>query len=68
MYIIIEIQTNNGTVSILPAVIKETRNEAESVYHSILAAAAISGLDCHSAVLLTNEGQLIMSQCYTNEE
>ena len=65
MYIILELQTNNGVVSMTPAIQKTDRKEAESVYHSILAAAAISGLDAHSAVLMTNEGELLMSQCYS---
>lgn len=68
MYIIIEIQSNGENVSTLVTV-KETRNDAESVYHSVLAAAAISSVEKHSAVLLTSEGKHIMSQVYyhTNE-
>lgn len=69
MFIILEIQTMaNGTVAILPAVQKETRKEADSVYHSILAAAAISGLPVHSAVILTNYGNVVAFQSYSNEQ
>ncbi len=69
MYIILEIQTDaQGTVAILPAVQKATRREADSVYHSILAAAALSQLPVHSAVILSNDGRLICSQSYINEE
>ena len=37
---------------------------AESKYHEILAAAAISQLPSHSASLLTTDGRLVMNQCY----
>ena len=69
MYIILEIQTDaQGTVTILPEVKKETRREADSVYHSMLAAAALSQLPVHSAVILTNDGRLISAQSYSTEE
>jgi len=68
MYIVMEIQTNNdGTVGSL--VYKyESRLEAESKYHTVLAAAAISALPMHAAVLLTNRGQMITSEYYEHEE
>lgn len=63
-YLVIEIQTlSDGSVANL-VYEKDTRNEAESTYHSILAAAAISSLPVHSAMLVTNEGFCLMSQCY----
>lgn len=40
------------------------RLKAESEYHSVLAAAAISQLASHSATLLTSDGRAIMNQCY----
>ena len=60
MYIVIEIQ--NDTV--LPVTVKETREEAESTYHMMLASAAISEVPVHTAVLMTNEGFVIATQCY----
>ena len=63
-YIVIEMQTNaDGTVGNLVSAYDE-RNAAESAYHSVLASAAISSLPCHAAVLMTNEGFQLMSQCY----
>lgn len=63
-YVVIELQTNSdGTVGNL-ATVHDTRNAAESAYHSVLAAAAISALPRHAAVLLTSEGTLIDSRCY----
>ena len=40
------------------------RLKAESKYHEVLAAAAISNLQSHSATLLTADGRAIMNQCY----
>ena len=63
MYIVVEIQ--NGTV--LPVIVKETRNEAESAYHTILAAAAISEVAEHTAIMCTSRGVLLESKCYLHE-
>ena len=43
------------------------RNKAESKYHEVLAAAAISTLPSHSATLIMSDGQALMSQCYKHE-
>ena len=56
MYYIIEIQQYvDGSFGHLVHY-KETRNEAESKYHEVLAAAAVSKIPKHSAVLITDEG------------
>ena len=43
------------------------RLKAESKYHQVLAAAAISEYAQHSATLLSSDGRLIASQCYKHE-
>lgn len=43
------------------------RLKAESKFHQILAAAAISELPQHSATLLTSDGRAVMNQCYRHE-
>ena len=64
MYIITEYQTaQDGTVATIVTQ-KESRNEADSVYHTILASAAISALPVHAASIVTNEGQYIDSAFY----
>ena len=60
MYIVIEIQ--NGAA--LPAIVKESREEAESAYHMILAAAAISEVEEHTAIMFTGRGLVLESKCY----
>ena len=67
MYIVLEIQTNaNGAVGTLVNNY-ESRDQAESSYHTILAAAALSSLPCHAAVLLTERGGILASAYYEHE-
>lgn len=42
----------------------KARLKAESKYHSVLASAAVSELQSHSATLITSDGRAIMNQCY----
>ena len=43
---------------------EQARLKAESKYYEVLAAAAVSNLPCHSAILFTTEGFPLMHQCY----
>ena len=63
MYIVLEIQNTAVLVNSY-----DTRNEAENKYHTILAYAAVSSLEKHSAVMLTNDGGFIKSECFEHEE
>ena len=67
VYIVVEIQTNNdGTVGTLVNSYND-RNVAESKFHQVLSAAAISQLPVHSCVLMTNEGFFLDSKSYTRD-
>ena len=67
-YIVIEIQTSaNDTVSTLVTTY-DNFNVAQQNYHTILAAAAVSGLPCHSAAILTQQGYLIESRYFSTNE
>ena len=72
MFIIIELQTTNGhTANIVTT--KDTKNEALSTYHTILASAAISQVDVHTAVVMDIYGNYIAMESFdhttnTNEE
>lgn len=67
-YIVIELQTMaDGKVANL--VTQHTSEaEAQSKYHSVLAAAAVSDLPCHAAVLMTNEGVVLEDRHYLRGE
>lgn len=64
MLILLEIQTNNGTTAMLPALTYTDRNEAESAYHSKLASAAISSVDVHTVILLDEHGNTVRREFY----
>ena len=66
-YIVIELQTNaDGNVGNIVKAYDE-RDAAESAYHSILAAAAVSALPAHAAVMLSSDGAFIDAKCYRHE-
>lgn len=63
-YLVIEIQTNaDGTVGNL-VFAYDSRLEAESKYHTVLAAAALSALPMHACALMQNDGRLLARECY----
>ena len=64
MYIIQEIQTTSGSTALLPAITKADRNEAESVFHSILASAAISSVGVHTVLLYDEHGTVLRREFY----
>lgn len=64
MYIVIELQKNTqGEVANIVTAFSNLP-EAESKYHSILAAAAVSDLPVHSAIIVSEEGFSVASKCY----
>lgn len=63
-YLVIEIQKmNNGSVSQIVTV-HDTREQAEQKYHTVLAYASVSTCDVHSAVMLTDEGDMVKKETY----
>lgn len=63
MYILIELQTTNGTTANLVTAF-EDKLQAESAYHSVLASAATSQVGIHAAVLLDERGNLLKREFY----
>lgn len=63
-YIVIELQTNNGTTAIVPPVTYSDRNQAESKFHQILMSAAVSQVEVHTAVMMTDDGRMVRNECY----
>lgn len=63
-YIIIETQTTNGVTAIVTPYATTDRNQAENKYHTVLAAAAVSSVEEHAAMMLTGDGRMVRSECY----
>lgn len=67
-FIVLEIQTNtDGAVGTLINAYDD-RNSAESKYHLVLSAAAVSQLPMHSATLLMSDGRMLAYQNYVHSE
>lgn len=67
MYIVIELQTNNGkTANIVNAY--DDLYTAFNKYHSILAAAAVSTVEVHTALILTETGGVVRAECFDRRE
>ena len=65
VFIVMEVQSDNETAATLVNSYTN-RNEAESKFHQILGAAAISTVPTHSAMLLTDTGKALKSETYTH--
>ena len=65
-FIVMEIQAGD-TVSTLVSSYGD-RNAAESKYHTVLGAAAISKVPIHSAVLMTDTGKTLKAEHYEHKE
>ena len=63
MYIVIELQKNNGQVSNL-VTSHETLEQAESKYHQILTYAAVTTLEKHAAAILDEDGYSVRHESY----
>lgn len=67
MYIVIEIQTSKeGKVATLVNAY-ESAAEADSKYYTILAAAALSNVPVHSAVIIKNDGRMVRFESYNHQ-
>lgn len=64
MYIIQEIQTNNGQSVLLPAIDKQDKNEAESTWYSKMASAAISTVEVHTVIMYDEHGVMVKQGYY----
>ena len=55
VYIVIELQINNGQVAIVPPASFTDKNLAEQAFHTAAAAAAVSSVPKHSVALLNQD-------------
>jgi hypothetical protein len=68
MYAALEIKETHEGVMTVDRYVKETRDEAERAYHSILSNAATSAYRTHSAMIINPEGKTLKSECYKHEQ
>jgi len=63
-YIVMEYQTTDADVTSALTSVHSTREEAEQKYHTILAAAAVSGLKYHGALIMDAFGEVLKVEHY----
>ena len=63
-FVIQEIQTNDNVSVLLPAITKQDKNEAESAWHNLMAAAAISSVQVHTVVMYDEHGNMRLNGYY----
>ena len=68
MFIVIEMQTNNGTTAIVPPVTFDDINKAYQKYYQILSAAAVSSVPTHTAIILTERGDVVRVEHFEHNE
>ena len=67
MYLVIELQkTSPDTVANIVTA-HSNLNDAYAKYHTVLAAAAVSSVPSHSAVMITDKGGLICADSFDHE-
>lgn len=66
MFIVLELQATEENVSHIFTTYN-SQAEAESSYHLVLSAAAVSTIPMHSALLMTAGGQVLRSETYEHE-
>lgn len=67
MFIVLEIQKNDDNVSVLTNQYEEL-GTAENKYHTILAYAAVSEVDVHTAVIINEYGLVIKREQYDHTQ
>lgn len=65
MYIVIEMQTNDGTTSTITNAYDD-ESLAFQKYHQILSFAAVSTVDVHTAVMMNEYGMMIRNEDFTH--
>jgi len=66
MFAVIEIQKNGATATPITT-LHTNKDEAHSKYHQVLAAAAISQVPEHSAILVSEEGNYMFHEKFIHE-
>ena len=64
MYIIQEMQTTGNQTALCPALTFTDRNQADSAYHTALAAAAVSAVQVHTVLMVDEHGNTIKRDYY----
>lgn len=65
--IVLEIQKTDDTHIATLLTTHDKQNEAEQKYHAVLAAAAVSSVPVHSAVMMDDTGRAVKAETYYHD-
>lgn len=66
MFIVTELQTNNGTTAVLTDVFTDEAL-ANQKYYQILSFAAVSTVEIHAAAILNEYGGVLKNECFMHK-
>lgn len=67
MFVVLEIQTTESTMSATPWKF-DSLAEAKQKYHSVLAFAAVSSVPIHTAMIVSSYGQVVSAEYFEHIE
>ena len=67
MFIVLELQTNGGKTGNFVYAF-DNLSDAYAKYYTILAAAAKSNMEVHTALILTETGGIVRAECFDRRE
>lgn len=56
------------TTAVVPSLVYDNYNQAESKFHTVMAAAAVSTVSIHSCVLMNSVGDIIRTERYDHTQ
>lgn len=65
-FVVVEMQRSGGVTSVLTTAFTD-KQLAEQKYHTVLSYAAVSGLECHTCVMLEDMGAYLKGEHYTHD-
>ena len=66
MYIVIEIQKNDGTPAAVLTYVFDTYNEAMQKFYLVCSAAVVSTIRNHSVLVMTTDGDIYQQQTFNH--
>lgn len=68
MYLVLELQTVNNTMTAVPPIAYATLPEAFQAYYTALAAAAVSSITIHTVMILDPTGVIIRVETFDRRQ
>jgi hypothetical protein len=67
IYLVLEIQSDGNTASVLPWTFKDNLQGALAKFYTVCSAMAVSKVPIHSCMIITDSGELIKQEKFYHE-